>query len=144
MTLATVIFLVSLCGIVALFAVKYWEERQGLEIVASLRKKADQRALKIKDLLNESGAHAAKLPPKAMHLVRYLIHIAALEAAHMARLLEEQAHRLADFVSHKHHFEKGETRSEFLKRVSEHKNGLNAERVSEQEKASKDKLDNAL
>lgn len=120
MILATLIFFLSLVGIVALFGVKYLEGHKQLEFVPLLRQKADERAHQIKALLAEGKIEAAKLPPKLLHLARTAVHIAALETAHLARVLEEQAHRLADFVSHKHHFEKGETKSEFLKQVSEH------------------------
>jgi hypothetical protein len=43
--------------------------------------------------------------------------------AAFARSSERQAHRLADLVSHKHGFVPRETRSEFLRKMSEHKNG---------------------
>ena len=51
------------------------------------------------------------------------LHFAALEFAHLARQASRQAHRLADFVSHKRNFERKETRSEFLRKMTELKNG---------------------
>lgn len=124
MIFVTSIFYLSLAGIVALFFLKYWEIKNQLEFVPLLRKEADERAHQIKALLAQAQVEASKLPPKLLYLTRTAVHIAALEIAHFARVLEEQAHRLADLASHKHHFEKGETKSEFLKKVSEHKNGL--------------------
>ena len=129
LTFAIVVFFISLIGIVALFGVKFWEERHESVFAQPMRQKADEHAIKLKELLLQSRVEAAKLPPKAVHVTRILVHIAALQAAHLARVLEAQAHRLADFVSHKHHFEKRETQSEFLKQVSEHpmrnRNGSN-------------------
>ena len=120
MILAAIIFFISLIGIVALFGVKYWEEQHQRMLAPEVRQKADEHALQVKELLSKSRLELSKLPPTAMRLVRMAIHTAALETAHLARVLEAQAHRLADFVSHKHHFERGETKSEFLKQVSEH------------------------
>src|SRR3989344_5188052 len=117
MILASVVFFISLMGIAGLFAVKYVEEHQQKAVVPpELRKRADERAIQLKVLLLAKRAEAPKLPGTLLHLG----HVAVLEAARFARFLEMQAHRLADFVSHKHHFKKGETRSEFLKQVSEH------------------------
>lgn len=121
MTFSAIVFFVSLLGIAGLFAAKYFEERHQKEVLSPLlREKADERALRLKVLLLEKRAKAEKLPGTFLHLTHVAIHRAALEAARFARFLEAQAHRLADFVSHKHHFKKGETRSEFLKQVSGH------------------------
>ena len=121
MILASVVFFISLMGIAGLFAVKYVEEHQQKAVVPpELRKRADERAIQLKVLLLAKRAEASKLPGTLLHLGHVAVHAAALEAARFARFLETQAHRLADFVSHKHHFKKGETRSEFLKQVSEH------------------------
>ena len=59
------------------------------------------------------------LLPRAVLLSRFLVHEAALGIARAARYSERQAHRLADMVSHKRGFERRETRSEFLRKVSE-------------------------
>lgn len=117
---ASIVFFISLCGIVALFAVKYWEDRRKLELATFLRSKADEQAFQIKILLAKSKVEAAKLPPRIIHFLRSAVHVAALGTARFARMLEKQSHRLADFVSHKHHFERGESKSEYLKQVSEH------------------------
>jgi len=58
---------------------------------------------------------------------------AALGLAASARYLERQAHRLADLVSHKRGFERRETKSEFLKQVTDFKasNGESLEEKKE-------------
>ena len=120
MILAIVIFFISLTGIVVLFALKYWETRRGSVFLPSVRQSADQRAVELKGIIAQSGVYLGKLPPFSLHLARILIHTGALGAAGFARFLENRSHKLADFVSHKHRFEAHETRSEFLKKVSEH------------------------
>ncbi|MEK7106582.1 MAG: hypothetical protein AAB899_00145, partial [Patescibacteria group bacterium] len=108
-------------GIVGLFAIKYVEERrQKIVLSPLLRAKANERAIRLKALLLVKRAEVSRLPSTFLHLTHRGVHFAALEAARFARFIEAQAHRLADFVSHKHHFKKTETRSEFLKQVSEH------------------------
>ena len=124
MIFASIVFFISLLGIAGLFTAKHFEERHQKIVLSSLlRERADEHAIQLKALLLAQRADAAKLPGILMHLGHVAIHKGALEAARFARFLETQAHRLADFVSHKHHFKKRETRSEFLKQVSEHKNG---------------------
>ncbi len=123
MVFAATVFFISFLSIVSLFALKYWELRNERVIAPILRAKFDARALHLKDLLAAARVDLAKIPPLTLRLTRILIHEAALGLAVLARITERQLHRLADLVSHKHRFEKRETRSEFLKKVSEHKNG---------------------
>ncbi|MDO8522033.1 MAG: hypothetical protein Q7S08_01975 [bacterium] len=121
MLFPAIVFFLSLLGIVGLFVVKYLEEqKQKVLLPPVLRKKADEQAIQLKGMLLAKRAEVANLPGNFLHLAHVGVHVAALEAARFARYLEAQAHRLADFVSHKHHFKKGETRSEFLKQVKEH------------------------
>jgi len=122
MLAAGIIFGISLLGIIALFAVKQWELSHERVLIPSLRRRADIRALQVKDLAYAARKDLAKLPPQIILITRVIIHEAALGFAALARLLERQAHRLADTVSHKRGFERRETRSEFLKKVAEHKN----------------------
>ncbi|OGG70464.1 hypothetical protein A3F27_03550 [Candidatus Kaiserbacteria bacterium RIFCSPHIGHO2_12_FULL_53_13] len=129
MIFATVIFLLSLLGIAALFLVKYWEEKNQRVLALNIRERVDEHAHELKELLAASKVELAKLPLEAAHIAHVLIHALALQAARLARMAEIQAHRLADFVSHKHHFKRREPRSEFLKKMSEHslrsRNGSN-------------------
>ncbi len=129
MFVAAVFFFGSFLGIAAIFGLKYWEQRTGRTLVPAFREKIDVRALQIKELLAAARIDIAKVPPALLRLSRFLIHEAALGFAFLARVVERQSYRLADLVSHKHRFEKRETRSEFLKKVAEHKNGNGNDRL---------------
>ncbi len=122
-TFTIIMFLFSVAGIVTLFAIKEWEEKNSRTLVPSFRQKLDVQALRLKELGAAAQKDLAKLPPEIVHLARVGIHIGALEAARFARFAEAQAHRLADLVSHKRRFVYRAPRSEFLKKVAEHKNG---------------------
>ncbi|MBI5457456.1 hypothetical protein HY971_01900 [Candidatus Kaiserbacteria bacterium] len=123
MTFATLMFLLSLLGVIALFSLKYWEIRSERVVLSALRQKADVRAQQLKELMDAARLDLAKLPPWALRLSRIGIHQLALGFAAFARTAESYAHQLADLVSYKHRFEKRDTSSEFLKKVAEHKNG---------------------
>ena len=123
MTLAFVVFFFSLFAIAFLFALKSWEIRKERIVFAPWRERADVRALQLKELLDAARLDLSKLPPGAVRLSRIGIHQLALGFAALARAAEGYAHQVADLVSYKHHFEKRDTRSEFLKKVAEHKNG---------------------
>ena len=123
MIVSIVIFFLSLLGIVSLFGLKHWEEKKQRVVAQDMRIRADGRAIEFKTWLENSRGELKKLPPALLRLSNFAIHEAALGAAASARFIERQAHRLADMVSHKHHFERREPRSEFLKQMTEHKNG---------------------
>ncbi|OGG79597.1 hypothetical protein A3A39_02100 [Candidatus Kaiserbacteria bacterium RIFCSPLOWO2_01_FULL_54_13] len=123
MWLATSAFLFSLAGIVGLFALKEWETRHNRNMAPKLRERADAWAIRLKELLLALQVDAEKLPPEILHVSRIAIHEAALLSAAFLRFLALQAHKLADFVSHKRSFQRRAPRSEFLKKVLEHKNG---------------------
>ena len=123
MVLAGTVFGISLAGIGALFYLKHLELRRTRAITPVLRERADEYALDLKDLLTRSKVEASKLPPLMVLISRFAVREIALRMAALLRAGEHQAHHLADMVSYKHRFEKRETRSEFLKQVSEHKNG---------------------
>jgi len=121
--LAVIGFAFSLLGIVVLFALKAWETWRGYVLAPALRTRADLHALRLKAYLMNNRREAAKIVPFLGLVSRYLIHEGALAFARAAHFTGVQAHRLADLVSHKHRFERQAPRSEFLKAVSEHKNG---------------------
>lgn len=121
MVFAGILFGLSLLGIAVLFVFKRWEMKRQSVLFARLRARGDVRAEQLKELALAARMDLAKLPPEAVRVARVLIHEGALALAALARFLERQAHRLADFVSHKRGFEKRQTRSEFLKKVAEHK-----------------------
>jgi hypothetical protein len=123
MVFAVIVFVFSLFGIAALFALKYWELRHEKVLAPDFRRKTDVRARQLKELAYAARADLVKLLPEIVRVARFIVHEAALGFAALARFSERQAHRLADLVSHKRGFERRETRSEFLKKVAEHKNG---------------------
>lgn len=120
-----VVFGVSLVGIILLFVLKRVEIRRGSRFGEPLRMHADAGALAIKSWIEVGERYLERTPWFVAALSRYGVRIGALAFARLARRLAEDAHRLADFVSHKHRFERRETKSQFLKEVSEHKNGAN-------------------
>lgn len=123
MAFAGILFALSLLGIAALFALKRFEIKRQRTFFPGLRARGDVQAQQLKELALAARMDLAKIPPEALRITRVLVHEGALGFAALARFLERQAHRLADFVSHKRGFEKRETRSEFLKKVAEHKSG---------------------
>lgn len=117
---STVVFFISLIGIAGLFGVKYWESAHGRVLYPNARTMSDEQAARLKELVRMGRAELSKLPPQALVMAKKAVHAGALGAARLARAMESKSHQLADMVSHKHHFEKRETRSEFLKQVGEH------------------------
>ncbi|OGG44573.1 hypothetical protein A2673_03510 [Candidatus Kaiserbacteria bacterium RIFCSPHIGHO2_01_FULL_50_13] len=117
------LFTTSLALVIALFACKYIEMRRGIVFVPEWRDRADEKARELKALAFRAEERLERLPAILFALIRFGIHGFALSAAHLARSLEEKAHQLADFVSHKRGFERREAHSEFLKKVGEVKNG---------------------
>jgi hypothetical protein len=117
---AMITFGAALALIVLLFEVKRAEVRRGARFVEGVRAKADVRAVQVKELLYRAEFYLEHTPWFVSALTRYGVHVGALAFAKLARMSEEQAHRLADFVSHKRNFERRETKSQFLKQVSEH------------------------
>ncbi len=122
MLIAAILFFASLAGIALLFALKHWEMGTERIIAPAVRSSADRHALRFKDMLEKGRGELEKLPPALVHVTRFGIHELALGIASLARILERQAHRLADMVSHKHRFERKETKNGYLKQVSDHQN----------------------
>jgi len=120
---AIITFSFALAGILLLFSLKMREEKTGRVHLPEWREAGDREALHFKELLAAAQIDLKKVPPLAVHFAHVALHFAALEFARAARFASYQAHRLADFVSHKHNFKRKETRSEFLKKMSERKNG---------------------
>ncbi len=120
---AIFVFGVSLIGIIALFALKYRELKIGRKLAPAMRTRADHEALVLKNKLFNMRTDIARIAPIAVLYGRYLVHEGALGFAAFARMSEQQAHHLADAVSHKRTFVPRETKSDFLKKVSEHKSG---------------------
>lgn len=128
MFIASIAFFLSLALVVLLFGLKHWEVARGRIVMPNVRASADHRARALKAHLGTWLVELQKLPSYLAYLSRFLVHEAALGFAQIARMLEAQAHNVADLVSHKRSFEKrsggvGETRSEFLKKMSDRTSG---------------------
>jgi hypothetical protein len=124
MTLAaSVIFFLAIAMIVALFTLKQWEFSRERVLLPGIRARADSEALRFKELLAAGKKDLENLPPLLLFAAQSIVHGIAVDAGHVAHWLGRQSHRLADSVSHKRNFERGQTRSEFLKKVAEHKSG---------------------
>ncbi len=117
-------FAFSLVSIVGLFFFRAWEERRGVRVAAHARIALDGYARNIKDALMRGERALAQLPSVGTFLTLKFLAFISVRLARLSRAASEAAHRLADFISHKHNFERREIRSEFLKTVIEHKNGL--------------------
>jgi hypothetical protein len=116
---ATIVLAVSVLGIAFLFYIKHWEEKNARIFSPVLRLAADGKALEFKAFLNMCESEFRKIGPTSMRIGRVLLHDLALTLAALSRASERQAHRLADVVSHKHRFERRETKNDFLKQVSD-------------------------
>lgn len=123
---------ISLLVIVLLFMLRAWEQRQGHIFFPYARIAVDTQALKLRAFMFYLGDCIAAIPPMTVVLARFGIHQAALGAARLSRELEAGAHRLADRVSHRHRFERKETRSQFLKEVGEVKSGASSDETASQ------------
>lgn len=116
--LAVALFFVSLIGIVSLFVLKRWEMLHGVVVMPQWRESADQHARILKSRLVSLEGEVSTWWPKTLLIMRYFIHLSALAIARGLRKAEMWMHALADRVSHKHQFERRETRSRFLKEVT--------------------------
>jgi len=123
-TTAMVAFWFSLTGLGALFALKAWEEKSGRVFALASRKRADKQALVVRTWGLKVAYAIEHLPSISVLFVRWLIHLFAVGVARFARAAERGAQYVADFVSHQRHFERRESNSEFLKEVTNHKNGI--------------------
>lgn len=121
---ATVLFGISMGGLVALFSLKAWEDARGAVFFPQVRSILDTYALTMRAFVISLDDGIAHLPTYSALYARFFVHMAAVSFARVARAAERSAHRIADRVSLKHRFERRETQSDFLKKVSEHKNGL--------------------
>ena len=120
MTFVGVIFFLSGIGIIALFALKRWENTHARVLFPHVRRVADEQALRMKQFLTAGVRDLEKLPPFLLYLLRIGVHIGAVAFGHLAHWIGERSHALADVVSHKHRFERRPPRSEFLMQVNEH------------------------
>ena len=78
MTVAIVIFALSLLGIITLFALKLRELSTKRALFPQLHERADSGALEVKRLAAELQMEFKKLPPEIASLSRLVLHDAAL------------------------------------------------------------------
>lgn len=124
MTLFAVIVLgISVLGIITLFLVKRYELAHNRLVGGRLRERADDFALDVKWVFLVVEWYLARLPAFMSLFGRYVLRTGALLFARVARTSAERAHHIADLASHKHKFERRETKSDYLKQVGEYKNG---------------------
>lgn len=119
--IASMVFVVALALLGCFFALKRYELASGVVWCARWRMKADDHVVVVRSWALSHTDLLETLPSLAARYLRFLIHELALLIAYSARRIEAWAHELADFVSHKHSLQIRETRSDFLKQVSEHK-----------------------
>jgi len=118
-----IVFVSSLTAITMLFSFKYAEERRARLLLPEMRRMLDAAAEWCGRVLRGSEDQLSKLPPASMRVIRRMLASSAISFGAIAERIAHGSHRLADFFSHKHNFERRETRSEFLRQVAEHKNG---------------------
>ena len=121
---SAIVFFLSLALLAALFSLKAWEEKHARTLVPAARQYLDDRALLAKALLIAMRHDAAKIPPFLLHASQRTLHGMAVDFARLSYSSGRLAHRLADRVSRQRNFTRRETRSEFLKKVSEGVNGV--------------------
>jgi CRISPR/Cas system-associated protein Csm6 len=109
----------SILGISLLFYVKHWETKNARVFVPGVRILVDEGALLLKAFLLKCQQECRKLGPTSIRIGRAILHDLALALAALSRASERQAHRLADMVSHKHAFQRRETKNDFLKHVGD-------------------------
>lgn len=95
-----------------------------MRVAPRVREQLDGYARILKRLIEAGEDALARLPSVGTFLTLKFLAFVSVRLARLSRAASEAAHRLADFISHKHNFERREIRSEFLKTVIEHKNGL--------------------
>lgn len=123
MIIALSFFAASFIGICILFTLVALEARRGRRYAGAVRTRLDSSAVRLKTALVHSRSEVARILPLLAVITRWCVHEAALGAASLARVVEREAHRIADLVSHKYRFERRESTNQFLHQVSESKNG---------------------
>lgn len=114
----------SFFGLALLFTVKHIELRRGARFAPEFRIRLDRFAKMMKAIIRLLAARAQELPHDFALFLHMVVHLGAVVFARGARAAEQGAHKVADRVSHKYRFEKSESRSEFLRSVSAHKQTL--------------------
>jgi len=117
-TAALITFFVTLLLVFVLFALKRVEVARGRRFGEGVRSSADRGALRVKEILQATEGQIENIPWFLGAITRYGVHVGAMSFARLARVSEREAQRLAEMVSHRHRFERKETKSKYLKEVS--------------------------
>ncbi len=113
------VFYGALAGLALLFLVRFFEEARGMRMLPGFRHTLDRFALFIKRYLERVETFFEHIPQFTALLLRYLTAKGVRRFAHMTEGISRTAHAAADMVSYKHRYERKETRSTFLKRMSD-------------------------
>jgi hypothetical protein len=118
------LFFASLAGLVMLFSLKYVEVASGRIFMPNVRQALDAHASRVRRGCMKLIHVVEHLPAFTVLFGYWILHILAVLVALSARSVERQAHRSADFISHRRKYERRETQSSFLKEVSSHKDSI--------------------
>lgn len=116
--MAAPIFFGALAALISLFLLRYFEERRGMRFAPRMRRSLDRLARIIKAIALVLSDMLEHVPQIVSYLLRALAVSIVRRFAHMTESLSRAAHSVADMVSYKHRFERRETRSDFLKKMS--------------------------
>ncbi len=136
---SVIIFWTALLGLVSLFAFKMFELKNGELLGAKLRKRVD---VSLVHAVDEVRTHVTELPDRAS--LRKAFHTSAhaviLFFSKVAKFADVKAESLAMRISRnarEHTVGKKRQASDFLRQVSEHKNGLDKDEIKRETDASK-------
>lgn len=120
----TVSLIIALSGISLLLSLVYVEKKSGKLFLPKLRNLLDRYAVDLNNFGTRVIYVIEHAPSFIVQFGYFLVHIFAVFVALASRASESKARKLVDFVSHKQSFKRRETRSQFLKDVSGHKDSL--------------------
>ena len=115
-------FIVSLLGIVSLLWFKLWEIKNGVRLFSEKRDKIDQKTIYfLGHIKNHIPTFGLEIMSRVYNVVvRYF----ALIVLNLVKIVEQRMISLLEYVRGRREIKKGVTKSDFLKRVSDHKQSL--------------------
>jgi hypothetical protein len=125
--MAAPVFFGALAGLVLLFVLRVVEERRGGRFAARFRRRLDWYARVLKALVWYAADMLERFPLVTGYAARGLAATVVRRFAHATESVSQAAHTAADMVSYKHRYERMETRSAFLKKVSGTREGSSQE-----------------
>jgi len=115
-------FIISLSGILSLLYFRLWEIKRGKRLFEAERKKLDESILSFVDYLERHIPAFDKAI--VFRLYHSVVHYFAIVVLAILRAVEEKMVSLLEYVRGKREVTRGVTRSDFLKRVGDHKQSL--------------------